>query len=389
MRIFMLVQTPGARGPVPKHTSHLVAALRSLGCTVVTHPWGQRRAGESLVLKLIQRVSDVLSARSALKDREFDIAVVKSSHGWLTLLRDIPVVLMIRRRCRPIVLQLHGSRASLLVERGSCVSTVARRTPFPRTFKLVTRVLLALVDGIMVLSTEEERQFQTFYPGLPVFTVKNPYISVFPSGPPPRSTALPPRPRVLFVGRIIKEKGIFELLEAFAEVVKRARCDLVIVGEGDQERRVCDRIEDLGLENCVSMVGYLSGSTLIDKYNDSTVLVLPSWSEGFPTVLAEAMDAGLPIVTTRIRGAADHLIPDENALFVEPRDINGLASALLKVLTDEALRGRMSSANRKRIQIFAPKIVAVEYFQALQSLVQGRGTLEESQPENLSAKRIN
>jgi glycosyltransferase involved in cell wall biosynthesis len=386
MRIFMLVQNPGARGPVPKHTSHLVAALRSLGCTVVTHPWGQRRADESLGVKLTQRVSDVLSARSALKDREFDIAVVKTSHGWLTLLRDIPVVLMIRRRCRPIVLQLHGSRASLLVERGSCVSTVARRTPLPRAFKLATRVLLALVDGIMVLSTEEERQFRTFYPGVRVFTVKNPYISVFQTGSPERSNAFPPRACALFVGRIIKEKGVFELLEAFAEVVKQTHCHLVMVGDGDQERRVRDRIKDLGLENWVDMPGYLSGSALNDKYNDSTVLVLPSWSEGFPTVLAEAMDAGLPIVTTRIRGAADHLIPGENALFVEPRDINGLASALLKLLTDQTLRARMSLANRKHIQIFDPKIVAAEYLQALRSLVQGCDTIEENICQTTSAR---
>src|SRR5438552_17064051 len=119
MRIFMLVQHPGARGPVPKHTAHLVAALRSLGCTVVTHPWGQRRPGESILEKMTQRVRDVLSVRRALKDRVFDIAVVKTAHDWRTLLRDISVVLVIWRRCPPIVLQLHGSRTSALVERGS------------------------------------------------------------------------------------------------------------------------------------------------------------------------------------------------------------------------------------------------------------------------------
>lgn len=378
MRIFMLVQHPGARGPVPKHTSHLVAALRSLGCTVVTHPWGQRRVDESLGMKLTQRVRDVLSVRRALKDQEFDIAVVKTSHGWRTLLRDIPVVLVIRRRCRPVVLQIHGSRASMLIEHGSCVSTVARRTVtvLPRVFKLATRILLALIDGIMVLSTEEQRQFRTFHPGLPVFTVRNPYISVFQSGSPERRNAHPPRPHVLFVGRIIKEKGVSELVEAFAEVVKQTQCDLVMVGEGDQERHLRERIKNLGLKNCVVMPGYLSGSALIDKYNESTVFVLPSWTEGFPTVLAEAMDAGLPIVTTRIRGAADHLIPDENALFVEPQDVKGLASALLKLLEDPTLRAQMSSANRKRIQIFEPETVAIEYLQVLRSLVQGRHTVD-------------
>jgi glycosyltransferase involved in cell wall biosynthesis len=359
MRIFMLVQHPGARGPVPKHTSHLVAALRSLGCTVVTRPWGQRRPDESLAMKFIQRLRDVLSARSALKDEEFDIAVVKTAHGWLTLLRDIPVVLVIRRRCRPIVLQLHGSRASLLIERGS------------RAFKLATALLLALVDGIMVLSTEEQHQFQTFRPRFPVFTVKNPYVSVFQSGSPERGNDGAPGNRALFVGRIIKQKGVFDLVEAFADVVKQTHCDLVLVGEGDQERDLRDRISQLGREKYVDMPGYLSGSSLISRYNDSILFVLPSWAEGFPTVLAEAMDAGLPIVTTRIRGAADHLIRDKNALFVEPQDVKGLASAMLKLLNDPMLRAQMSAANRKRIQIFEPEIVASEYLQVLRLLVQG------------------
>jgi glycosyltransferase involved in cell wall biosynthesis len=119
------------------------------------------------------------------------------------------------------------------------------------------------------------------------------------------------------------------------------------------------------------MPGHLSGSELSHEYRVATIFVLPSWSEGFPTVLAEAMDAGLPIVTTRIHGAADHLIAGENALFVERRDVNGLASALIMLLEDRDLRARMASANRERIRIFEPRVVAAEYLHVLRSFVRG------------------
>jgi glycosyltransferase involved in cell wall biosynthesis len=357
MRIFKLIQPREARGPVPKHTAHLIAALRSLGCTVVTHPWGRRSESASLREILIERLRDVLSVRRELTCQSFDIAVVKTAHDWRTLLRDIAVVLVIRQRCRPVILQLHGSRASKLINPGR------------HAFKLATAVLLTLVDGIMVLSSEERRQWQAFRRHPPVFTVKNPYLRTFSSGP-PQPTHMSGM-RALFVGRLIEEKGIFDLIEAFKHVLGQTECELVIVGQGEQEEKLLYLIDRIGLRDHVTMTGYVVGAELGDKYRQSTILVLPSWSEGFPTVLAEAMDAGLPIVTTRIRGAVDHLVDGKNALFVEPRDRKGLALAMVTLLRDDDLRNRMASANRERVGIFEPKLVAEEYLEALQSVARG------------------
>ena len=353
----MLVQHPEARGPAPKLTTHLVGALRSLDCSVVTHPWGQRRGSEPLLKKLTQRPRDVLSVRRTLQDQKFDVAVVNTAHDWRTLLRDIAVVLVIRRRCRPVVLQLHGSLASTLVEPGR------------HAFKLVTAALLALIDGMMVLSTEEQHEWQRFRRRPPVFTVTNPYVRVFPSNTRRTTASSAPRRRVLFVGRLIADKGIFELIDALPDVLEHSQCDLVIVGEGPQARELRDRIHRRGLESHVILTGYLTGSELIDQYRQATVFVLPSWTEGFPTVLAEAMDAGLPIVTTRIRGAADHLVSGENAFLVEPGDVKGLASAINLLLKDRELRMRMSTANRKRVRLFEPRVVAVQYLDVLQSVI--------------------
>jgi glycosyltransferase involved in cell wall biosynthesis len=364
MRIFMLVQHERIRGPVARHTPHLVAALRSLGNTVVTHPWGRARDEESLGTKVTHRFRDVFSVARALREEAFDVAIVKSAHDWRTLIRDIAVVLAIRRRVRPIVLQLHGSQASRLVEPGH------------RLFKLTTASLLRLVDGVLVLSTEEQRQWQAFRGRPRILVVRNPYVRKF--FPVARKAGEPrgKRPRVLFVGRLMKEKGVFDLVEAMPQVLARTECNLVIVGDGDGERKLREQIERLGLQNRVTATGYLTGLELSREYERATIFVLPSWSEGFPTVLAEAMDAGLAIVTTRIRGAVDHLVDGENAIFVEPRDVDGLAAAVVALLHDPDRCTRMAAANRERVRLFDAEVVGDEYLEVLRSIIRQGGRTE-------------
>jgi glycosyltransferase involved in cell wall biosynthesis len=231
--------------------------------------------------------------------------------------------------------------------------------------KLATRTLAALVDGVLVLSTEEERQWQSFVPSLRVRTVKNPYVRARPVG----DAGAGGPPRALFVGRLHREKGIFELADALPRVLEETPFELVLVGEGPAETELRERLRQLRVEERVTFAGYREGDALRREYECATVFVLPSWSEGFPTVLAEAMDAGVPIVTTRIRGAVDHLVEGEHALFCEPRDAHGLAEALATLLRDGDLRARMSAAGRERVAIFEPDAVASEYLEALRTFV--------------------
>jgi rhamnosyl/mannosyltransferase len=351
MRIFMLVQRDRIRGPVPKLTPVLITELRALGCTVVTHPWGRRSDRESLPTKVRRTLQDVDSARRAARGVEFDVALVTTAHDWRAVLRDIAVALVLRRHRRPVLLHFHGSKTALLVRPGS------------HLFKLASRLLLRLTDGVLVLSTEERRQLVAFRPSTPVHAVRNPYErKSFPARDAPHAGEVP---QLLYVGRLLREKGVLDLVEAMPSVLERAPCRLAIVGDGEVERALRDRIRDLGLAESVSMPGYLQGEELLRAYAEADVFVLPSWSEGFPTVLAEAMDAGLAIVTTRIQGAVDHLVEGEHALFTTPGDVDGLADALVEAVQSPDLRARMGAANRERVGRFDPDAVAREYLLAL------------------------
>ncbi len=355
----MLSPHPGVRGPLPKHTPVLVDALVSLGCHVVMEPWGRHHDHESIAEKVITRSVEIPRVIQRLNSGRFDVMVVKTSLEGRSLLANVPLLVATRRLVPDIVVQFHGGRADLLV------------APGHRAFKVAAAALFALTDGVLVLSTEEARDSQRFWPRGRFRVVANPFVAPPEDADIARLTDdLSDRPpSLLFVGRLIREKGIFETLSAFARVLERRDCRLVIAGDGPSAAEVIQRVEQLRLDGKVTLTGFLSGKQLLDVYRTSDVFVFPSYREGFPTAITEALAAGLPVVTTRTRGMADHLIEDENALFVSPGDSSGLAAALERLLRDPALRSRMSVANRAKVADFAPKSVAEQYLDTLKEII--------------------
>jgi glycosyltransferase involved in cell wall biosynthesis len=144
---------------------------------------------------------------------------------------------------------------------------------------------------------------------------------------------------------------------------------LVIAGEGPDSAALQSLSEQSGLADRVEFPGYLVGEQLDAAYRAASVFVLPSYAEGFPTVVTEAMAAGLPIVATSIRGLIDYLEDGVNALFVEPRDALGLYHALARLLQDEDLRRSMGRANRERVKIFEPDAVGSRYLSTLEAIL--------------------
>ena len=129
----------------------------------------------------------------------------------------------------------------------------------------------------------------------------------------------------------------------------------------------------MGLDASVDLLGYVSGVDLDRAYRDATVFVLPSYAEGFTLAVMEAMSYGLPVVTTAIRGCADHLRPGENAVFVPTGDPEALAEQLTSLLADGPLRARMSAANVAKVAEFTPDAVVPRYADILRGVAATRG----------------
>jgi len=165
---------------------------------------------------------------------------------------------------------------------------------------------------------------------------------------------LPPRPTVLFVGRLEREKGVEVLLQAMAIVRKTLPdCHLLIAGDGSCRQSLEQLADSLGLRARESFLGWLEDESLQKAYKASWLLVLPSIVEdGFPTVLSEAGLMGRPVVGSNIGGIKDLIQHGENGLLVPPGNAPALARAVVILAKDPQLRARYSAAALTRVREF-------------------------------------
>lgn len=158
---------------------------------------------------------------------------------------------------------------------------------------------------------------------------------------------------VAFIGRVTREKGIDELLEAVCILRREGQAvELLLIGPSDEvvETGRGGKGEKLGcvLEEGapVHRVGYTDAPEAYLSIAD--VLCLPSYREGFGTVVIEAAAMGVPAVGTAITGLSDAVVDEVTGLLVPPRNVSALAVALRRLITDDALRSRLSENARER-----------------------------------------
>ena len=162
-----------------------------------------------------------------------------------------------------------------------------------------------------------------------------------------RKTARPTEPvELLFVGRLAPVKGLRVLLEAMKRVDAPIR--LTIVGDGPDRANLEQIAVPLGER--VRFTGYLSQQQVAETLAKTHIVVLPSFAEGVPVMLMEAMAAGLPVIATRVAGTGELVEDGVSGRLVPPGDSETLAQAIDALATDPDLRCRMGEAGRARVR---------------------------------------
>lgn len=155
----------------------------------------------------------------------------------------------------------------------------------------------------------------------------------------------------VFVGRIVRDKGINELVEAFWRIHDTHNVRLLLVGRfedeldpiSDETRRIIDKSDD------IVYVGPQYGKDLLAYYAAADCFVFPSYREGFPNTVLEAGAMGLPSIVTDINGSREIIEDGRNGIVVQPKDVAALAAAMERMMTDEPMRRQMIENARPMI----------------------------------------
>ena len=151
----------------------------------------------------------------------------------------------------------------------------------------------------------------------------------------------------LYLGRLKKDKGVFELVRAFTAISKE-RNDLALWFVGPDEENIQDDLKSITLD-CNSTALFVPYTTAPEDYfNASDIYCLPSFREGFGSTIIEAAACGIPAIGSNIYGITDAIIDGETGVLVEKGDVYALASAMLSLANDPSIRKKMGESAKQR-----------------------------------------
>lgn len=185
-----------------------------------------------------------------------------------------------------------------------------------------------------------------------------------------------------FVGRLVPDKGGEFLLGAAQQVLAvRPKTMFFFVGEGPSRKEWETRAAQLGIGHQVVFTG--ARNDMPGVYASLDMVILPSLIESMPMCLLEAMAAGKPVIATRAGAIPKLIISEQTGLLVDPADVNGLSSAIIRLLADPELACRLGESGRSHVsQKFSARAMARSYLaQYEQVLARRRNATHEQAPE--------
>jgi len=287
--------------------------------------------------------------------RSVDIVYLVAAANTVGCTRDAVLVVTARIMRRQVVIHFRGGRYGEYYDQSQAL------------FRFLLRLSWGGAARAIVQTPRLRAQLARVAP--------NVEIAVLPNGLPAASFAAKsqytsPRPRLLFVGHLIHSKGFHDLMHGFRRL--RAKWpELVLACAGELPRPehdagqlptvnpteyprryhdICQEIHAFiaeGRDGGIEYAGVVSGDAKVSLFGSADIFVLPSYTEGFSLAVLEAMFHGLPIVTTSCGGLPDIVKHGENGLLVEPGDVEGLISAIDRLVANPGLREAMGRRNAR------------------------------------------
>ena len=287
---------------------------------VATHRDGSKMAKFVFFLRQVPKVF--------LKCFPADIVHIHTSHGW-SYRRLVTILFGANLIGKKTILHVHGSEFDLYFDKAGKVE------------QAIIRYGLRTADRVIALSSDWETKLHTIEPQANIVVIRNGvdytrYLQF--TGREMHTPA-----NVLFLGRLGDRKGIYDLLEAIAEL-DRSEIEFVLAGDGDVER-VRAIVSERGWQRQVRIPGWVGPEDKMALLRAADLYVLPSYHEGLPISVLEAMAAGLAVISTPVGGIPEAVIDGRNGYLVPPGNPRALAERIRDALMDRARWRAMSDAS--------------------------------------------
>ncbi len=266
------------------------------------------------------------------------VHIHSSAHN--SFYRSVPFILLGRVLGRKVVLHIHSGAFK----------------DFYRSNPKIVGCILNKADGIVALSPSWATFFSEVVQKPLVRVIPNPIV--LPSDEEFEGKVAKPVVRLLFLGLLTANKGVYDLLDVLSEHRDFFGGKLILQVGGNGDIQAFEkRIEELGISDLVLFHGWLSGENKKNVLLDSDVFVLPSYFEGLPMSILEALSYGLAIVSTRVGGIPD-VVHEEQGILIEPGDKDALFLALKRLCESPDELMQMQSNARKEGERYSVETVA-------------------------------
>jgi glycosyltransferase involved in cell wall biosynthesis len=298
---------------------------------------GSEGRDEGALQKLVRYVLSPLQLALFLLKTRTNIVHMNTSLDPKAYWRDLAYLAVSKLLGRRVVNQIHGGEMPQELFRGHRI-----RTGLLRRFLLWS-------DEVTVLSSAELAAYRAFDSRVNVHLVPN-AIERGELVEQERSYNTDRPLRLVYIGRLVRAKGLFEVIDALVQLDRAGRkFSLSIAGGGSDEAELLAATRKAGLTDRVTFLGSVFNAKKQQLWLASDLFVFPTYAEGLPYSLLEAMAAGCVPITTPVGAIPDVMRDGEHGLFVPPKDAQAVANAVAAIDDDRERMIRMAGAARRRI----------------------------------------
>lgn len=210
--------------------------------------------------------------------------------------------------------------------------------------KAFVRRVISGADLVLVVATYWCEYFRSLCPDISPLVIYNPVD--FPSTVPPQADR---EPAILSLGALGQRKGTYDILQAVSSVLAAHPDARFWLGGDGEVQQVASLLAESPWGPGVRLLGWVEGEEKQAYLNRAAVFLLPSYAEGLPVAVLEAMAHALAVITTPVGGIPEAIQPGETGVLVEPGDVAGITAACIELLKDEARRDRLGSNARRLV----------------------------------------